>query len=69
MEVAAEANDHFGWFAKVPPQTAERPDRAHGGHSKAPHRHSNADVHSSMVIAAQMSAAGGKLTFGLGRES
>jgi hypothetical protein len=33
--------------------------RAHGGHSGAPRRPSNADIRSSVVVAAQMAAAGG----------
>ena len=33
--------------------------RAHGGRSRSPRRHSNADVRSSVVVAAEMSAAGG----------
>ena len=49
-------NDPVGWFAEGPPRGAGRLDRAH---DKAPSRHSNADVRSSVVVAGQMSAEGG----------
>jgi hypothetical protein len=42
---------------------AERPDRAHGGRSRARRRHSNADIRPSVVAGPQMSVAGGFRTF------
>ena len=36
--------------------------RAHVGRSSPPHRHTNADVRLAVVVAAQMSDAGGKRT-------
>jgi hypothetical protein len=37
--------------------------RAHLGRSRAPRRHSNADIRPSVVVAARISAVGGKRTF------
>ena len=53
------SGDRFGWIAKLEGSSRHGLLCAHVGRSRPPGRNSNADVRPSVVVAAQMCAAGG----------